>query len=354
MSIFDPNLPIEQALTPPPRWYTDPVRDQLEREHVLAAGWQAIAHRDQVAKPGSFLAGRTAGEPWLLVRDAAGTLRAFANICRHNGTEMMDGCGEAKRLTCPYHGWTYALDGQLAAAPRVGREPHFDKSAYTLVPLQIQEWGPLVLLNVTGDASPLPLADLSTELEAMRWNQLRRHERRVYDVACNWKVFIDNYMDGGYHVPLLHPKLTSSLSLSKYRTEVYDRYAIQSTQGSVSATDRIGRDVLYAWIYPNLMINRYGPMMDTNVVVPTGPATCRVIFDWYFDDTCDAAFRDESIRSSEQVQDEDIAICEKLQRGLSSRNCQPGPYVPSLEHGKYYFHQLLAEDTSGHKKSAGQ
>jgi choline monooxygenase len=102
------------------------------------------------------------------------------------------------------------------------------------------------------------------------------------------------------------------------------------------------------------MINRYGPMMDTNVVVPTGPATCRVIFDWYFDDTCDAAFMEESIRSSEQVQDEDIAICEKLQRGLSSRNCQPGPYVPSLEHGKYYFHQLLAGDTSGHKKSAGQ
>ena len=91
MHTFDPTLPIERALTPPPSWYTDPARDLQERERVLAAGWQTIAHRDEIRRPGSFLAGRTAGEPWLLVRDQEGTLRAFANICRHNGTEMMDG-----------------------------------------------------------------------------------------------------------------------------------------------------------------------------------------------------------------------------------------------------------------------
>jgi len=111
------------------------------------------------------------------------------------------------------------------------------------------------------------------------------------------------------------------------------------------ARERVNTQAIYAWIYPNVMINRYGPMMDTNVVFPTGPSSCRVVFDWYFQPGCDDEFIAQSIKASERVQEEDIAICESLQVGMGSRHFRPGPYAPRVETGKLHFHRLLHADT---------
>ena len=210
---FDPTLPLERASTPPAWWYRSPERELLERREVLCANWQVVAHRDEVLEPGAYVSGCSGQEPWVVIRDEEGALRAFANVCRHNGTQVAQGNGRTEKLVCPYHGWTYHLDGSLATAPRIGGIKDFDRDAYSLAPLQVREFGPLILLNITGDAEPLILTSLEDRLETTGWTTLKRLERRSYPLQCNWKVFIDNYLDGGYHVPFLHADLAANLDL---------------------------------------------------------------------------------------------------------------------------------------------
>jgi len=165
---------------------------------------------------------------------------------------------------------------------------------------------------------------------------------------------VDNYLDGGYHVSYLHGGLASQLDLSSYKTEVFEKYSIQSGLGAGSGSensatdfsDRIGDHVLYAWLYPNLMINRYGPMMDTNWVLPRGNAQTEVIFDYYFlDDVAeDRGFVEKSLAASDVVQQEDIDICESVQRGLESSSYDKGRYSVRREMAEFHFHGLLAAD----------
>lgn len=199
-------------------------------------------------------------------------------------------------------------------------------------------------------------------------------ERREYVVDCNWKVFVDNYLDGGYHVPHLHRGLAGQLDLSTYATEVFDHYSVQSTAGVYSKEDRdqlkskskssstrashsnaatedfaerLGENAIYAWIYPNLMINRYGSIMDTNWVLPLAHDRTLVIMDFYFENTSGrtaAAFIKKSLAASEIVQQEDMKICESVQRGLLSSSYDKGRYSSKFEIGEYYFHKLLAAD----------
>jgi choline monooxygenase len=232
----------------------------------------------------------------------------------------------------------------------MGKVTDFDRQEMSLPELAVCTWGPLVLLNgnATAETPFARLAPLTRRLEATGWEGLRFGGRRVYDLACNWKVYCDNYLDGGYHVPSLHPGLADGLNLESYQTELFDGFSVQSCQGG--GEPRIGSGALYAWIYPNLMLNRYGPVLDTNLVFPTGPETCRVIFDFFFDREAIAdpeTFIRESIAASEQVQQEDIDVCISVQQGLGSTHYERGRYAPGMEVGIHQFHQLLARDLAG-------
>jgi choline monooxygenase len=165
-------------------------------------------------------------------------------------------------------------------------------------------------------------------------------ERRHYFVDCNWKVFVDNYLDGGYHVPYLHHDLDSMLDYTTYTIENGERHCLQA-----SAHATRGR-ALYYWVYPNFMINWYGTAMDTNLVVPRGVDRTEVIFDFYFADVSDAARADNlaSMAASEQIQDEDVAICVSVQRGLRSRAYTTGRLSPRREAGEHLFHRLVHRD----------
>jgi len=344
---FDPDMPIERASTPPASWYTSPELARLENSVVFSQTWQAVARTAQLRKPGDFVAGCVAGEPWVLTCNAQGSLRALSNICRHKATEVAVGEGNTQALQCRYHGWIYDLDGRLKSAPQMGRVVDFDRAAMSLPSLAMCTWGPLVLLNGAAEAAPPHerLAPLSQRLDATGWEGLCFGGRRVYELACNWKVYCDNYLDGGYHVASLHPGLASGLDLSSYRTELFDGFSIQSCRAKGGS--RLGEEALYAWIYPNLMLNRYGPVLDTNLVLPTGPESCRVIFDFFFDQEAiddPEHFVAESIASSERVQQEDMEICASVQLGLGSVHYDRGRYAPGMEMGIHQFHQLLAAD----------
>ncbi len=342
--LYDASLPIEVAKTPPAAWYRSQDQDRLERRQVLANNWQAVAHLDQLQVPGDYVSGCAGGEPWVVVRDEAGALRAFANVCRHNGTQVAEGEGRLDALVCPYHGWTYNLRGQLTKAPRLAGIESFDRGDYNLSQIGLQVFGPLVLINGSGGAQALGLDGLTRELDATGWQDLVRVERRSYELFCNWKVFVDNYLDGGYHVPFLHRDLAAELDLKGYQTECYEHYALQRVSSGQGAGERLQGEALYVWVYPNLMINRYGAMMDINVVTPMGPERCRVDFDWYMEPDQDPGLIHDRLTASEQVQDEDIAICESLQVGLGSQHYRPGPYAPRVETAKHLFHRLVAQD----------
>ena len=359
---FDGTLPLESASTPPSTWYTDPGIYRLEMQRVLGANWLIAARADKVDEPGTYVCGEIAGERYIVVRGEDKTLRAFYNVCRHHASAVAEGEGTAKRLVCPYHGWTYGLDGSLINAPELGDVAGFDPACSGLTPMAVEIWGPFVFvcMGKTPRNLAADLRSLKGALDATDFESLTFVKRVTYTLQCNWKVYVDNYLDGGYHVAYLHKGLAAQLDLASYGTQVFERYSIQSGGGadrkasgagrSESGSDfaeRVGGGVLYAWIYPNLMINRYGSIMDTNWVIPLDVNRTKVVFDYYFQETEGAQAGDfirRSISASDIVQQEDTGICEGVQGGLTSRSYDTGRYSASREMGEYHFHQLLAKD----------
>lgn len=353
---FDADAPIEEAWMPPASWYVEPAIHRLERTALLRS-WQPVMRVADLGRaPGSYASGCILGEPWVIVRGQDGTPRAFHNTCRHKGREVVTGHGTTKELVCGYHAWRYGLDGRLVSAPRIGGIQQFDRDAMSLVPLRMQAWGPWLFVNIDPDAASLDVQcpELSAALDERGFANLAFVSRRSWTIECNWKVYIDNYLDGGYHIPHMHPSLDAQLDMANYQTQVFARSSIQSCPPSsesddridYKAVDRIGPGAIYGWIYPNLMLNRYGPCLDSNYVLPRGVDACEVHYEFYFEpDTAGAReFVEASIAQSDITQHEDIEICESVQRGLHSVAYDRGRYAPRVEVGEYHFHQLLARD----------
>lgn len=346
---FDPTRPLERARTIPSRWYFDPAVLDRERATVFA-GWQAVGRVDQLVGPGAFFTADIAGEPVAVVRDGGGVLRAFHNVCRHRAAPVLtEPCGHADRLRCRYHGWTYDLGGRLRGAPEFEGVEEFDREDNGLVPLAVDVWGPTVWVHPGTPGQPLaaflnPLPTMTAEfgVERMSW-----HERREYELGCNWKVYADNYLDGGYHIHSVHPGLAGVVDYAEYRTETFAATSVQLSPlkpvDAVEGVVRTGTAAHYWWVYPNFMVNLYSGVMDTNLVLPLGPDRCRVVFDFYFADGTDNGFKRQSIEVAERVQLEDVSICEEVQRGLKSRSYSTGRFSVKRENGGYHFHRLLAE-----------
>jgi len=340
---FDPALPCERAWTAPASWYADPAFFELERERVFRQGWMAVARSDELSAPGSYVAGELFGSPWVIVRDESGELRGFHNVCRHHATAVMKGSGSCGELVCPYHGWTYELDGRLRSAPQLGRVEEFVREEHGLKPLRVASWGPLVFVHL-GQPTSSPgdqLTALSRELDELGSGELRFVERRRYELDCNWKVYVDNYLDGGYHVPHLHGGLDSSLEMAQYEHELCERYNVQRCPGG--RDQRVGAGALYAWLYPNLMLNRYGQMLDVNRVLPLTPTRTAVEFEWYAAPELDQATLARWLEDSDRVQREDEDVCASVQRGLASGAYDRGRYA-EREAPMHHFHCLLHAD----------
>jgi len=365
VNLYNPDDPLEEAWTIPSPWYFDARIAELERATVFSGTWQVVGRADQVRENGQFLTADLAGEPLVVVRGEDSQLRAFFNVCRHHAAAVVtEAQGCAKQFRCPYHGWTYGIDGALKGMVEFEGVCNFDRAKNGLVPVRVDTWENFVFVNLDGRAAPLRdflgvVPDLVGPLELAK--KLRFFDRRIYRLNCNWKVYVDNYLDGGYHVPHAHKGLSSVIEYTKYTIENFERACLQSSplssgagsEAGVAAT-RQGR-AFYLWIYPNFMINAYEGVMDTNLVLPLAIDRCAVVFDYYFADISVAAEprNKESIAVSEKVQDEDMAICDAVQRGLNSRAYVAGRLSVRREAGEHLFHRLLHADfTSALKKAA--
>lgn len=357
---FDPLVPLESAHTPPYTWYTDQEMLDLEQLQIFEKSWLCVGRADQVAKPGRFFTGSMLGSPYVVVRGADGVLRAFHNVCRHHAAEVAQGEGKICELVCPYHGWTYKLDGSLCKTPHLGKICNFDVERSGLRPIAVAEWGPFVFIDLDGswteenkdtrnlfnDIEPIKIV-----LEDSGLSGMKHVERRVYDMKCNWKVFADNSLDGGYHVAYVHERLAQGLSFDGYQTHIFDRCSYQICESN-KTDERLGDKVIYAWAFPNMFINRYGHCLDVNVITPITPDSCQVTIDWYFDydnleDWSVEKLVKRQIADSDAVQKEDVTLCESVQRGMRSMAFEDGRYSSKLEGAVHAFHKLLWKELFG-------
>ena len=354
---YDPNAPLDRAFTIPSSWYTNKDLYNLEIKTVFSNSWQYAARRDQLETPGQFVTTDIAGEPLVVVRGNDGVLRAFFNVCRHHAAAVMtEPEGTVPQLRCPYHAWTYSLAGELKGTPDFSGVCEFERENNGLIPVELAEWENWVFVRLSKHSSSLYDflgADLIGQISPLQLNNLHWLQRRHYQFECNWKVFVDNYLDGGYHVPYLHKGLDSVLDYSNYLIENGEHFCLQwsplVTEGAEAQTGAVrkGDRALYYWIYPNFMVNWYDGVLDTNLVIPRGVDQTEVIFDFYFADVVSKEARQRNLASIEvgqRIQDEDTAICKSVQRGLNSRAYNAGRLSVRREGGEHLFHRLLHAD----------
>jgi choline monooxygenase len=310
-----------------------------------------------IADPESFFTADVAGEPIIVVRDKQGVLRAFSNVCRHRAGPIALGSGCKNVLRCQYHGWTYTLDGRLIGTPDVEGVEFFDRSTMGMVPLRVEVWEQFVFVNFDAQAEPLTahLGKIPEQVHGFQFEGLQLAERRDYVINCNWKVYVDNYLEG-YHIPIAHPGLMREIDYAHYRTDTYRYYSQQFAPiRAMKAEENAERfyvpgsglqQAAYFWIFPNLMVNIYPDNVSTNLIVPIAQHKTLTIFEWFFHEVGDSKIQERiqrAIAFSDQVQQEDIGLCENVQRGLRSATYDRGRYSVKRENGVHHFHMLLGE-----------
>ncbi len=340
-----------KQMTLPARYYTDSGVFRTEMETFFFGMWIAAGREEQVASPGDYFLCDVAGESIIVTRDSSGTLRAFYNVCRHRGTRM---CREAQgrlaaRIQCPYHGWTYGLEGKLLGAPQMD-EATFRREDYSLHALEVGEWEGNLFLNLSRKARALEeqLADLPQKFAPWKMRELRVYKRHEYEVKANWKLIVLNYNEC-LHCPILHPLLSRITdTMSGENDEPNPTYLGGSMlfRGSAQTMSLDGqrrrdylpglneeqrKQVLYYAVYPNLLLSLHPDYAMVHRLWPIAPDRTQVICEWYFHPKEMAKpdfVADDALEFWDKTNREDWLISELSQQGISSRAYTPGPYSP--------------------------
>ncbi|MBI2757043.1 MAG: Rieske 2Fe-2S domain-containing protein [Chloroflexi bacterium] len=350
---FEPNL--AAAFTLPSRWYTFPEFLEAEKEKIFARTWQAVARTADLQRPGDFVACELTGEPLVITRGTDNILRGFFNVCRHRAGQVASGKGNRKSLQCQYHGWTYNLEGKLMKTPEFEGVENFEPADFCLQAVRVETWGPLVFVNLDAQAESLAgmFGEIMPETKHIALEKMSLVERRDYVVKSNWKVYVDNYLEG-YHIPIAHPGLFRMVDYDQYKVETRQFHSLQHSplrpaRGAAKppyADLEADANVLYYWVFPNLMLNLYPDNISINIILPIDQETTLTIFEWYFlEGGSGEAWEtlQQGIAFSDQVQLEDIEICQAVQRGLRSRAYTQGRFSVKRENGVHHFHSLVHE-----------
>jgi phenylpropionate dioxygenase-like ring-hydroxylating dioxygenase large terminal subunit len=322
--------------TLPYSWYVDGEVLARERERLFARAWQYAGHTGQLAEPGSYFTLRAGDVPLVVVRDREGELRAFVNVCRHRGAEVVSGEGSCTTLQCHYHAWTYGLDGELRAAPRA--DGMLDRSQLGLRPALVDTWGPFLFVNA--DAGAPPLADTLGELpELVRSvgvdvDSLEFHSRAPYTLEANWKVAVENYLEC-YHCAVAHPGFSDVVDVSpdSYLLEPHPTFASQHVR--LREGDGEGQ---FHLVWPNVKVNLWPghPNLSLGALLPASPDRTDGFLDYFFAPGADPAWVAEFFELDSQVGDEDRGLVESVQRGMRSGAFERGQLLLPSE-------QLIAE-----------
>lgn len=333
------------------RYYSSDEVYRVELERIFGREWLCVGRAEQIAKPGDYFLFNLGDESLIVVRDRAGVARAHYNVCRHRGTRLCEaGQGHLpETIMCPYHAWTYGLDGHLAAARLMQDVPGFDRADYGLFSAALMEWQGFLMLSLADEPAPFEraFAPLLGKWDAWRLAELRAGARIEYEVAANWKLLFENYSEC-YHCPLIHPALTALSPPSSGRNDLVDGPFLggpmdlsedvhSMTIGGHTARPPIQslpRDehqhVYYYTIFPNMLLSLHPDYVLVHTMRPLGPQRTHITCEWLFEtevmarpgfDPSDAvAFWDMTNR-------QDWHACEQSQLGINSRKYVPGPYA---------------------------
>jgi nitrite reductase/ring-hydroxylating ferredoxin subunit len=361
MSLTHPRPLTSGRETVPWSWYSDPSILAGEMERIFRCAWQYAGHVGELQGPGSYFASATGPIPIVITLDGDGVLRAFVNVCRHRGALVATDARKRGTLQCPYHAWTYGLDGCLRAAPRAEEDPAFDADRFGLAPVSVGTWGPFVFANPDPHAMPLEeaLADLPQVVadHGLDIAALRFHRRFTYEIRANWKIALENYLEC-YHCPVNHPGLVAviddrklELAADGLRTSQFAPIHPRSLEGRgpIDAHGEVGEAQNHLW-FPTLKFNVLPghPNLSIGPLWPTGPDTCAGYLDYWFGESAGAAWIDELFVLDEQIGNEDTALVEAAQRGSSTGMVERGWVMGGAEvligHFQDYVRARLARD----------
>ena len=358
LSDYTPSLDLARAETMPARWYVEPDFLKLEAEKIFYKTWQPVGCLEDIERIGDFFSCEVLDQPLVVVRNGAGELRAFYNVCPHRAAVVAQGRGNRKSLQCKYHGWTYDLDGKLMRAPEFEGVQNWNKDEVCLRPIQVEAWGPWVFVNLDpcADSLSATYGAIHQEIRSTGFDldKMRLVERRDYLIDCNWKVYVDNYLEG-YHLPIAHPGLFREIDYDQYRVDTFRYYSRQHAPiRDVNAGEvrdrryvRSGEgedDALYYWVFPNVMLNVYLDNTSINIIIPVGHDKTLTVFEWYFESPGAGAgweSMQQIIAFSDEIQQEDIELCEWVQRGLKSKAYDTGRFSVLRENGVHHFQSLV-------------
>lgn len=337
--------PLELAHGLPGSCFTDTQILALETRAVFSRSWQYVVPSARLAAPGDYIVADVAGRPMVLLRDEAGTLRALSNICRHRGGPLATADGHGlKHLRCRYHGWTYDLAGCLRSGPELDTIRCLDPAQMQLPSAAIAQWHGLVFVAL--DPSTPPFAEFIEGIDARLvghdLDSYVLHNRVCYDVQCNWKIYVENFLEG-YHVPHVHPALNQLLDYRSYVTACGPWHSLQRSPLERSASFYGEGEVMYFYLWPNTMLDVMPGGLQINRVVPCGVDRCRIEAEHYYapgiaEREAERIAKDQEL--SELTQQEDFDICVRLQRALSSGAFIPGPLHPVRENCLHHWQEL--------------
>lgn len=330
--------------TAPADVYRDAARYEAERRAIFGRSWIFMAHESELAAEGDAVAATVAGYPLLVVRTAEG-VRGFHNVCRHRAGPLVDGDRESCKagFTCKYHGWAYTLDGRLRNARDFGVAEGFDARGFGLFPLTVETWRGFVFVNADAGASPLApkMAPLDRRLAGRDFSGLVHAERRTHDIACNWKIYVENYLEG-YHIPNVHPLLNAQMDALRYAVTVEGDICFHSAPPREPGASVY--DGIWAFALPHLGFNSYGDdglMMER--MVPLGPGLTRLVYDYYMPPAvaADPHAKQRVLGTSAIVTAEDKWICEKVQANIDAGIYHAGILSPKHEAGVAWFQSFF-------------
>ncbi|MBP6346074.1 MAG: ring-hydroxylating oxygenase subunit alpha [Neisseriaceae bacterium] len=351
------------AYTLPKEYYTDQAVFEHEKETIFTKSWLCVAHGSELANPNDYITREIVGENILIVRGKDAVLRAFYNVCPHRGHELMSGSGKAKNvITCPYHAWTFKLDGQLALARNCEHVESFDKERSSLVPVQVEEYAGFIFINMDMEAGNVEsqLAGLADRfLESCDFvKDLKRAARYITETPANWKIIVDNYMEC-YHCAPAHPGFSDSVQVDKYWHTLHGNWTLQfgyarSSEKSFKLEPGV-TDASFSgfWLWPCTMFN-VNPGGDFMTVIYEFPKDAHTTVQYY-----EIYFLNEELTQKQLeliewyrtvFRPEDLRLVESVQRGLKSRGYRGQGRIMTdrqrsgiSEHGIAHFHNLVAQ-----------
>jgi Rieske 2Fe-2S family protein len=352
------------AKTLPQQYFASAEIFRREQEQIFAKQWLVVGHQSQIADPGDYFLvsippssgyGAT-GESLIVIRDKNGEIHGFYNVCRHRGTRLKeDACGHASAIQCPYHAWTYALDGRLIGAPHMDEVPGFEKADYSLRAVNLALWEGFIFINLDEDAMSLDewFAPLNGKFSHWNMSILRPAKRIEYDVKANWKLMFENYSEC-YHCPGVHPMLAKVspydsaqndlsegpflggfMKINKGAGLTMSGKACALPVGGINRKEEEEDDglVFYYSIFPNMLLSLHPEYVMVHQLWPKSPERTLILCDWFFHPEAAAAGArsykynpNDAIEFWDMTNKQDWHVCELSQQGIASRAYEPGPY----------------------------